>query len=127
MEEHKRLVELIPPQLGYHLARVNLIAAIVLALVRVRTVNLTQVAPSSNYRRLQRFFEGFELCQLKLAKWVLSLLEADERGWIVALDRTEWAFGRQQLNVMMLGVVYQGLTLPLVWRVLDKDGHSHTD
>ncbi|MBO1438426.1 hypothetical protein J3L12_14630, partial [Meiothermus sp. CFH 77666] len=71
--------------------------------------------------------QGFELCQLKLAKWVLSLFEADERGWIVAPDRTEWAFGRQQLNVMMLGVVYQGLTLPLVWRVLDKDGHSHTD
>jgi len=135
MEEHKRLVELIRPQLGYHLARVNLIAAFVLALVRVRTVNLTQVAaglnpnvaPSSNYRRLQRFFEGFEVCQLKLAKWVLSLLEADESGWIVALDRTEWEFGRQKLNVMMLGVVYQGLTVPLVWRVLDKDGHSHTD
>lgn len=111
MEEHKRLVELIRPQLGYHLARVNLIAAFVLALVRVRTVNLTQVAaglnpnvaPSSNYRRLQRFFEGFEVCQLKLAKWVLSLLEADESGWIVALDRTEWEFGRQKLNVMMLG------------------------
>ncbi len=63
MEEYKRLVELIRPRLGYHLARVNLIAAFVLALVRVSTVNLTQVAtglnphvaPSSNYRRLQRF------------------------------------------------------------------------
>lgn len=129
------MVELIRPRLGYHLARVNLIAAFVLALVRVRTVSLTQVAvglnskvaQSSNYRRLQRFFEGFEVCQLKLAMLVLSLLEADESGWIVALDRTEWAFGRQKLNVMMLGVVYQGLTLPLVWVVLDKDGHSHTD
>lgn len=135
MEEHKRLVELIRPQLGYHLARVNLIAAFVLALVRVRTVNLTQIAVglnpnvehSSNYRRLQRFFESFEVCQLKLAILVLSLIEADEKGWIVALDRTEWEFGKQKLNVMMLGVVYQGLTLPLVWVVLDKDGNSNTD
>ena len=84
-------------------------AAFVLALVRFRTVNLTQVAaglnpnvaPSSNYRRLQRFFEGFEVCQLKLAKWVLSLLEADGSGWIEVLDRTEWEFGRQKLNAFV--------------------------
>jgi hypothetical protein len=110
-------------------------AAFVLALVRVRTVNLTQVAlgmnpgveQSSNYRRIQRFFEGFEVCQLKLAVFLLSFLDKPEGGWIVSLDRTEWEFGKQKLNVMMLGVVYQGLTLPLVWLVLDKDGNSNTD
>ena len=128
------MVELIRPHFGYHLARVNFMAAFVLALIRVRTVNLTQVAlgmnpeveQSSNYRRIQRFFEGFEVCQLKIARFVLSLIVRVEGGWIIALDRTEWEFGQQTLNVLMLGVVYQGFTLPLVWVVLDKDGNANT-
>ena len=49
--------------------RLNFVANFVLSLIRVKSVNLVQVATTlnpeaskaSNYRRIQRFFEGFFL------------------------------------------------------------------
>lgn len=49
--------------------RLNFISNFVLSLIRVKTVNLVQIATGlnpdakneSNYRRIQRFFEGFFL------------------------------------------------------------------
>ena len=54
---------------GWHQARVVLLAHFMIALVKVRSSNLTLIAqvfvggaqPSSSYKRLQRFLRGFHL------------------------------------------------------------------
>ncbi len=57
-------------QLGWNKARDDLLALFIIALLEVRTVCLTQIAVEmpdkakieSKYKRLQRFFAGFDMC-----------------------------------------------------------------
>lgn len=47
--------------------------------------------------------------------------------WVLSIDRTEWRFGQIWLNILMLGVVHNGVAYPLVWQILEKKGNSNTD
>jgi hypothetical protein len=53
---------------------------------------------------------------------VLSLLE--DRKLTLVMDRTDWKLGQTPLNILMLGLVWQGIAIPLVWTVLGKSGNS---
>lgn len=47
--------------------------------------------------------------------------------WILSTDRTEWSFGQTRFNILMLGVVHNGVAYPLLWTMLDKKGNSNSD
>jgi hypothetical protein len=38
--------------------------------------------------------------------------------------RTEWHFGQTAVNVLMIGVAYNGIAFPIVWTTLDHGGGS---
>lgn len=40
------------------------------------------------------------------------------------MDRTNWQHGQAELNLLVLGVVVGGVTLPLVWEALPHGGNS---
>ena len=119
--------------LPWHKSRVRFVSAFILSLLRVMTVNLTKIAnglnghatPASNYRRLQRFFAVFEVDYVLIAQVMLHLLPA-QRQWVVTMDRTLWHFGGWPINILLVGLVYQGVAFPLCWTVLPKQGNSHT-
>jgi hypothetical protein len=46
--------------------------------------------------------------------------------WVLSCDRTEWQYGGTTFNILMLGVVHQGVAIPLVWTMLDKVGNFNT-
>jgi len=46
--------------------------------------------------------------------------------WTLSIDRTDWQFGDCVFNILMLGVVHDGVAFPLVWCLLDKRGNSNT-
>jgi hypothetical protein len=64
------------PLLGWHGARLNFLALFLIALLRVKTINLAELATgfrseaqiSSSYKRLQRFFRKFDLDYPSIAK-----------------------------------------------------------
>ena len=45
---------------------------------------------------------------------------------LLSLDRTNWEHGETPLNLLVLGAVVHGYTIPLVWTLLDDDGASNT-
>lgn len=47
--------------------------------------------------------------------------------WILSTDRTEWSFGNTRFNILMLGVVHNGVAYPVVWTMLNKKGNSNSD
>ena len=122
------------PHLGWHGARTLFVAAFIMALFRRKTVNLSELAvafpgraqPESHYKRQQRFFRGFELDYATIAKLVVAWMAIPE-PWVLAVDRTQWDVGNTPVNILTLGVVYQGIAFPLVWMMLDKKGNSNTD
>lgn len=110
-------------------ARRNFLAKFVVALIRVKTVNLAEVAaafagralPESSYKRIQRFLRLFELPYATVAL-ALARQAGVEAPYVVTLDRTEWQLGAVWLNVMVIGVAYKGVALPVLWQVLEKKG-----
>lgn len=45
----------------------------------------------------------------------------------LTMDRTNWKFGKQSINVLVLAVVYHGVAFPLLFRLLPRFGNSNTD
>lgn len=46
--------------------------------------------------------------------------------WVLSIDRTEWQFGDCVFNILMLGIVHEGVAFPVVWCLLDKRGNSNS-
>lgn len=134
MNEINKLQAALSPHLQWHGARLKFLALFLVALFRVRTVNQVELAtafPSrtqvkSNARRLKRFFAHFEVAQEDIARMVVGLVDIPQ-PWTLSLDRTQWSFGSVHFNILMLGVVHEGIAFPLLWTTLDKRGNSHSD
>ena len=123
MKHSTRLADLLQSTFGLHRARVTCLAALVIALFRVKTVNLAQLATAfpgtaevdSHYRRLQRFFQHVQLQPARVAKCVLAFLP--DAPYTLVLDRTQWMLGRIPINFLVLSVVHDGIAFPLFFRV----------
>lgn len=120
--------------LDWHGARIKFLARFLVALITTRTVNLAHLAcvfagtaqPRSHYERCRRFLKDYELPLAELARFIVAVLGV-ERGWTLALDRTNWKLGQCELNFLVLAIVHEGTAYPLIWFVLGKAGNSHTD
>jgi hypothetical protein len=114
-------------------ARIQLICLFIHALCKVKSVNLTKIAvgfdlfakESSNYRRLQRFFQQVHLPSELIATLIFNLLPNKDR-LVLVIDRTNWQFGGKDINILMLGVSYKNVAFPLLFSMLDKKGNSNT-
>jgi hypothetical protein len=134
MNQINLLRETLKPLLGWHGARLNFLALFLIALLRVKTINLAELATGfrsetkidSNSKRLQRFFRKFDLDYPMIAKIIVTLMNIPQ-PWVLSLDRTEWSFGQTRFKILMLGVVHQGVAYPLVWTMLPKKGNSNSD
>ncbi len=105
-----------------------------IALFRAKTVNLAELATvwggdaseESNYKRMQRFFKSFEVNLDKIAQMVMNIA-AIPQPWVLSIDRTNWSFGTTDFNILMLGVVHEGIGYPLMWTMLEKKkGNSNS-
>ncbi len=116
-----------------HLSRQKCAISLVLSLIRARQVQFQelalvfndQVKEDSNERRIQAFFKE-------------ATLEEDQVGFVLSLflvfgkvdlclDRTEWDFGKCQVNLLVLTGCCQGIGMPLYVEVLDnQSGNSST-
>jgi Transposase DDE domain len=134
MNQYSELRKALQPHLGWNKARVSFLAMFLLALLKVKTVNLSELSigfgglalPASNYKRLQRFFRGFDLDYTVIAKAVVAWMKIPQ-PLVLSIDRTTWEFGCHIYNILTIGVVHEGVALPLLWWMLDKKGNSNSD
>jgi hypothetical protein len=114
-------------------ARRNFLAKFMVALIQVKTVNLVEVSNSfagrakaeSSYKRIQRFLRFFELPYAVTAAALVRLVGVPP-PFVLTLDRTQWQLGEVWLNVMVIGVAYKGVAIPVLWTILEKKGCSST-
>lgn len=133
-QAQKDLRQELSNHLNWNKTRLDFLANFLLALITVRTINLAEIAMAfygkakvaSHYKRLQRFFRGFEIESEVIARLIGSLLPTP-KPWVLTIDRTNWQFGKVQINILMLGVVCQGVAWPLFWIMLNKKGNSDTE
>lgn len=84
----------------------------------------------SHYRRLTRFFHH-PIAKRKLWKWLIVWMVDYVKQWdgrsmtcYLTLDGTSWQFGKHHIHLLVLSLVYRGVSLPLYWVNLAKKGHS---
>lgn len=116
-----------------NLARIKFIGLFISALCKVQTVSFEKLAVAfdsqantfSSLRRIQRFIASYVLDTNIIARLVFVLLPHDP-PYKLAMDRTNWKFGKTDINILVLAIVYQGVAFPILYSLMPKSGNSST-
>ncbi len=106
---------------------IKFIAGFVLALLKTRTSNLAKVAVAvetkaevgSTYRQIQRFLDNRKKVEIDY----FGLMKISGKVTI-AIDRTEWKFGKVWINILTLSVVYRQIAIPVMWHTINQKGNA---
>ena len=79
----------------------------------------------SCYRRIQRFMATSNFSMELVAKLIFKLFPHQDKVTLV-MDRTNWQFGKKDINILMLGIGYKNMAFPLMFRMLNKKGNSNS-
>ena len=134
MTDYTEVRKTLQAHLDWHGARLSFLALFLLALIKVKTVNLSELAlgfggqalSESPYKRLQRFFRPFDLDYTDIAQGVVNWMQIPQ-PWVLSIDRTTWEVGSRGYNILTLGIVHEGVAFPVLWWMLKKTGNSTSD
>ncbi len=115
--------------LKWNKSHVKCFTLIMLALIVKQTCNLSSASkalpitclPQSFYRRIQRFFADQYFDYRQISQLIFNIFLFDKVQ--LTLDRTNWKWGKRDINILMLAIVYRGIAIPIVWTLLNKPGH----
>lgn len=135
MKPINELSRILRGHFDWNKARLDCFSGMLLALLVAKSVNLAKLSmvflgeakPDSTYKRLQRFFRSFEVNYRSVACFVVQFFGLTGKPVYLSVDRTNWKFGKANINIFMLGLVHQGIALPLIWSLLDKRGNSNAN
>ena len=133
MKHINELSKILNYYLNWNKARVTCLAQMVQSIIKVKTVNLAQIAVGfyskssheSSYKRIQRFLRFFDFDQSLIVKIIFSIFPMS-RKIILAMDRTNWKWGKIHINILVLSIVYRGVGIPVFWYNLKRAGNSKT-
>ena len=114
--------------LNWNKSRTKLFSEIIIALIENCSVNTKRLAQgisgqaklSSKIQRVYRLFRDQLFDFDCIANFVLSFFPEDK--YIIALDRTCWKFGKNNINILFLAVVIGKISVPVYWHFLDYRG-----
>lgn len=131
-DKYSPLLAYFSEHLPWHKARLKFFVLLVTAFCKMQTVCFERLAEgmdsnakiTSCLRRIQRFFASFIIEGDCIAALLFSLLPQKDR-LLISIDRTNWQFGKTDINIFMLSICYEGIAFPLLWKMLDKKGNSN--
>lgn len=115
-----------------HGSRLKFLSLLMIAVVQAKTVNSASLVgmmegtaqADSFYRRAQRFFREMRLMDEMTFSYALKL--HPQKSYSLCLDRTNWKFGKLDINILTLAYAHEGVAVPLLWCLLPKTGNSAT-
>ena len=135
MWEVKMVQVVLMEVLNWNRARINFLSNFIIALIKVKNVNLVEIATAfsgkakkdSKYKRIKRFLSSFVIDTFLIAKLIIQMLSIKDGPWPLVMDRTNWKFGKVNINILVLGIAYKGIAFPIFWILLPKKGNSNTN
>lgn len=115
--------------------RIVVLSKLILGMLQMSSVNYSKlslvlnplVKVSSNFKRIQRFMRYHSFCQRQFVQWVWHQYDFGDKCLDLSMDRTNWKFGRFNINILTVGIVWKGTAIPLIWMMLDKRGQSNQE
>ena len=120
---YSKLNQLLAKHIKANAARLECLGFLVNALLQHRTVNLVilstsddgkDVSNETRYRRLQDFFLNAKLCFQSIGLFIIGRIPKPAEGYTLAMDRTNWKFGRVDINFLVISIVVGTVSIPLV-------------
>ena len=119
------LVPIFHQQSGWNLAQVKFFVLIISALCKEQTVGFEKLATvfdsnasaNSSLRRIQLFMAIYLLDTDVIPILIFKLLPHNP-PFHLTKDRTSWKFRQQNINILVLAVVYYGFAFPLLFELL---------
>jgi hypothetical protein len=119
--------------LDWHPARIRTFAELIWGLVKSRTVRIKDLAMHVSSKgnlhakiiKVERLFLEQVIDFISISKIIMKLMVEEETLKIV-IDRTNWEFGVNNLNFFVAAIVYDNISIPIAWLLLDKKGNSST-
>lgn len=110
---------------------IKLISRLIIGLLKLSESNLSKWSKamsgeaqiSSKYRCLQRFLSYFRFSSRLYFTVVWDMFGQDAEVFL-SLDRTEWKMRGVWIQVLMLSIVRDGVSIPLLWQCSSRHGHS---
>jgi hypothetical protein len=134
MEQIDELSLILNRHFKWNKSRMDCFSGMLVALLAVRTINLTEIAVAfssnasinSRYRRIQRFISLYHIDFNQVAWFIVMLFGFHNGNYYLTIDRTNWKWGKKNINILVLAIVYKGIAIPVYWVLLDKKGNSNT-
>ncbi len=131
MDRVSELMVILGQNLPMNKARLDCFGRMLVALFKVRTINLSEIAVAfkskagvgSRYKRILRFFSGAKVDFPLVAKWIFKLFVSDKKIYL-AIDRTNWYWGKGKINMLTLAIAYEGMAIPILWTFMNKAGNA---
>ena len=119
-------------KVSMNLAHIKCLSMLLGALCTVQTVCLSKLAGAfdskasreSSFRRIQRFMAQMVLDLDAVAGYLKSRIPSDG-PYTLTMDRTNWKFGEVNINALVLGIAYDHMSFPILFRLLPKRGNSN--
>jgi len=94
---------------------------------RVGKVLGIKIKYDTAYSRLIRFFQTglIEPILQGICLLVINTLCRSDKCYLL-LDRTNWEYGKRKINLLVVGVLYRDVFIPLVWKDLGRAGNSNS-
>jgi hypothetical protein len=128
------LSKAVAKHIGLSATRRETLSWLALLIMQHGTISLWRLAAyvasaaqtASVQRRFYRFFQFVRLDGTHSARVVVELLGLSGKPWVLAIDRTNWDFGKTTINILMISVAWNGMGIPLLWMLLPTAGNSNT-
>jgi len=116
-----------------NLARKKFMLNFAIGIILSKNVNFSDVVShfdpgvelDSHIRKAERFFKEYRLDYVQLAVLLLCFLPPGQLH--ISIDRTNWKFGKQNINFLTVTALSRGIGVPLLFELLDKKGNSNTN
>jgi hypothetical protein len=134
MESVLKILSQLDVYMSVGLGRLETMKALILGIISARTVNLKEVCSrfergieSSNYRKVQYFFQKTLLNDAEIIRFIITHLFSPYEQVTLAIDRTDWEFGKIRHNLLCISVLYKETAIPLIILPLERKGNSNCE
>jgi hypothetical protein len=125
---HNILLQSLILEFSWKESRVECLVGMIISLIEHCSVSGKNMAlglkgeakHNSKTQRIYRFFRDQIFNYDQVAKFILNIFTNDK--YIIALDRTCWKFGKSNINILFLVIVFGKISVPVYWYPLDHGG-----
>ena len=116
------LLQLLSLHIGGNESRVKCLSYMIISLITGSSIYQKGLSSAicgkakiwSKTHRIYRFFREFSFDYIKVTNLILSFFGQD--SYIMAMDRTNWKFGKSDINILFLVIVIGKISVPISWQ-----------